>query len=116
MNGALTYENIRAIKALKRTREPRNTVGVLERIAQRLILFHKEIDHLQTTKQIMMRATEQYVLVIRLFKDYPSVILALEEIWETIDDEDKLLVAMIYYFLILRFTSKIEFQFTNEKT
>ena len=47
----------------------------------------------------MMRATEQYVLVIRLFKDYPSVIATLEEIWETIDDEDELPVAMRYYFL-----------------
>ena len=62
-----------------------------------------------------MKATEQYVLVIRLFKDYPSVISALEEIWETIDDEDELPVAMRYYFLILRFTSKMEFQFTNEQ-
>ena len=53
----------------------------------------------------MMRATEEYVLVIRLFKDYPTMITALEDIWETIDEEDELLVAMRYYFLILRFTS-----------
>ena len=115
MDGALTYEDIRAIKALKRIREPRNTVGVLERITRILLLFFREIGHLQETKQIMMRATEQYVLVIRLFKDYPTVIATLEEIWETIDDEDELPVAMRYYFLILRFTSKLEFQFTNEK-
>ena len=63
----------------------------------------------------MMRATEQYVLVIRLFKDYPTVIAALEDIWETIDDEDELPVAMRYYFLILRFTSMMEFQCTNEQ-
>ena len=57
----------------------------------------------------MMRATEQYVLVIRLFKDFPSVISTLEEIWETIDDENDLPVAIRYYFLILRFTSQLEF-------
>ena len=115
MNGALTYQDIRAIKALKRIREPRNTVGVLERITRRLLLFHREIGHLQESKQIMMRSMEQYVLVIRLFRDYPTVIAALEEIWETIDDEDEFPVAMRYYFLILRFTSKMEFQFTNEQ-
>ena len=64
----------------------------------------------------MMRATEQCVLMIRLFKDYPTVIAALEDIWETIDDEDDLLVAMRYYFLILRFTSKFEFQFKMNKS
>ena len=96
-------------------REPRITVGVLQRITQRLILFHKEIFHLQTTKQIMMRATEQYVLVIMFFKDFSFVISTLGEIWETIDDDDDLPVAMRYYFLILRFTSKWEFQFTNEQ-
>ena len=115
MDGALTYEDIRAIKALKRIREPRNTIGVLERITQRLVLFHKEIVHLQTTKQIMMRAMEQYVLVIRLFKDFPTVVSKLEELWETMDDEDDLPMALRYYFLILRFTSKFEFQFTNEQ-
>ena len=31
------------------------------------------------------------------------------------DDEDDLPVSMRYYFLILRFTSKFEFQFTNEQ-
>ena len=30
-------------------------------------------------------------------------------------DEDDLPVAMRYYFLILRFTSKLKFQFTNEQ-
>ena len=78
MNGALTYEDIRAIKALKSVREPRDTIGVLERITQRLVKFHKEIVHLQIAKQIMMRAMEQYVLVIRLFKDFPSVVSKLE--------------------------------------
>ena len=64
-----------------------------------------------------MGAMEQYVLVIRLFKDFTSIISTLEEIWETIDDndDDDLPVAMRYYFLILRFTSKLEFQFTNEQ-
>ena len=88
MNRVLTYEDIRAIKALKRIREPRNTIGTLERITRRLLLFHREIGHLQETKQIMMRATEQYVLIIRLFRDFHPVIEALEEIWETMDDED----------------------------
>ena len=74
MNGALTYQDIRAIKALKRIREPRNTVGALERITRRLLLFHQEIGGLQEAKQIMLRSTEQYVLVIRLFKDFHSVI------------------------------------------
>ena len=62
-----------------------------------------------------MRSTEQYVLVIRLYRDYHTVIAALEEIWETMDDEDEFLVAMRYYFLLIRFTSKTEFQFTNEQ-
>ena len=62
-----------------------------------------------------MKATEQYVLVIRLFRDFHTVISALEEIWETMDDEDELPVAMRYYFLLIRFTSKSEFQFTNEQ-
>ena len=31
------------------------------------------------------------------------------------DDEDDLPVAMRYYFLILRFTYRFEFQFTNEQ-
>ena len=115
MNGALTYQDIRAIKALKRIREPRNTIGVLERITQRLILFHKEIVHLQTTKQMMMRATEQYVLVIRLLKDFPSAILTLEEIWENINNDDDLQAALRYYSLILKFTYDLEFQFTNEQ-
>ena len=115
MNGALSNKDIRAIKDLKRIREPRNTVGALERITRRLLLFHKEIGHLQESKQIMMRATEQYVLVIRLFKYFHPVIVALEEIWETMDDEDKLPVAMRYYFLLIRFTSNSEFQFTNEQ-
>ena len=88
MNGALSNEDIRAIKALKRIREPRNTVGALERITQRLILFHKEIGHLQESRQIMMRAAEQYALVIRLLKYFPLVILTLEEIWENIDNDD----------------------------
>ena len=48
-------------------------------------------------------------------KIYPTVIATLEDIWETIDDEDELPVAMRYYFLILRFTSKMEFQFRNEQ-
>ena len=74
----MTYQDIRAIKALKRIREPRDTIGVLERITQRLVKFHKEIVHLQTTKQIMMRAIEEYVLVIRLFKDFPFVVSKLE--------------------------------------
>ena len=63
----------------------------------------------------MMRATEQYILVIRLFRDFPFVIAALEEIWETIDVEDEVPPAMRYYFLIIRFTSKMEFQFTQEQ-
>ena len=63
----------------------------------------------------MMRATEQHILVIRLFKDFPFVIVALEEIQETIDVEDEILEAMRYYFLIIRFTSKMEFQFTQEQ-
>ena len=94
MNGALTYQDIRAIKALKRIREPRNTVGALERITRRLLLFHREIGHLQESKQIMLRSTEQYVLIIRLFKDFHPVIAALEEIWETMNDEDELPLAM----------------------
>ena len=68
MNGALSNEDIRAIKALKRIREPRNTVGALERITRRLLLFHQEIGGLQEAKQIMLRATEQYVLVIGYLK------------------------------------------------
>ena len=63
MDGALTYQDIQDIKTLKMIREPRNTVGVLERITQRLILFHKEIVHLHTTKQIMMRGMKQYLKV-----------------------------------------------------
>ena len=98
MDGALSYNDIRAIKALKRIREPRNTVGILERITRRFLLFHNQIVHLQMTKHIMMRATEQYILVIRLFRDFPVVIDALEEIWETIDVEDEIPVAMRYYF------------------
>ena len=109
MNGALTYQDIRAIKALKRIREPRNTVESLERITRRLLLFHQEIGGLQEAKQIMLRSTEQYVLVIRLFKDFHSVIAALEEIWEEMHEEDELPLAMRYYFLLVRFTSKIEF-------
>ena len=31
------------------------------------------------------------------------------------DNEDELPVAMRYYFLLIRFTSKMEFQFTNEQ-
>ena len=115
MDGALSYNDIRAIKALKRIREPRNTVGILEKITQRFLLFHNQIAHLQTTKQIMMRATKQYILVIRLFKDFPFVIATLEEIWKPIDVEDEIPLAMRYYFLIIRFTSKMEFQFTQEQ-
>ena len=115
MNGALSNEDIRAIKALKRIREPRNTVGALEKITRRLILFHKEIGHLQESKQIMMRAAEQYVLVIRLLKDFPSEILTLEEIWENINNDDDLQAALRYYSLILKFTYDLEFQFTNEQ-
>ena len=62
-----------------------------------------------------MRATEQYILVIRLFRDFPFVIAILEEIWETIDVEDEIPPTMRYYFLIIRFTSKKEFQFTQEQ-
>ena len=115
MNGALTYQDIRAIKALKRIREPRNTVGALERITRRLLLFHQSIGGLQEAKQIMLRSTEQYVLVIRLFKDFHPVIAALEEIWEGMNDEDTLPLAMRYYFLLVRFTAKFEFPFTNEQ-
>ena len=78
MNGASTYHDIRAIKALKMVREPRDTIGVLERITQRLIIFHEEIVHLQIARQIMMSVMEQYVLLIRLFKDFPSVVSKLE--------------------------------------
>ena len=63
----------------------------------------------------MLRAVEQYVLVIRLFKDMPSVVSNLEALWETIDDEDDLAVAMRYYFLKVRFTYRFEIQFTNEQ-
>mgnify|MGYP003522116226 FL=1 len=63
----------------------------------------------------MLRSTEQYVLVIRLFKDFHPVIAALEEIWEGMNDEDTLPLAMRYYFLLVRFTAKFEFQFTNEQ-
>ena len=115
MNGALSNEDIRAIKALKRIREPRNTVGTLEKITRRFILFHKEIGHLQESKKIMMRVAEQYALVIRLLKDFPSVISTLEEIWETINNDDDLQVALRYYSLILKFTYDLEFQFTNEQ-
>ena len=115
MNGALTYQDIRAIKALKRVREPRNTVGALERITRRLLLFHHEIGGLQEAKQIMLRATEQYVLVIRLFKDFPPIIAALEEIWEGMNDEDTLPLAMRYYFLLVKFTAKAAFRFSKEQ-
>ena len=63
----------------------------------------------------MMIATEQYVLVIRLLKDFPSVILTLEEIWENINNNDDLQAALRYYSLILKFTYDLEFQFTNEQ-
>ena len=78
-------------------------------------MFHQEIGGLQEAKQIMLRSTEQYVLVIRLFKDFHPVIAALEEIWEGMNDEDPLPLAMRYYFLLVRFTAKFEFQFTNEQ-